>query len=65
MLNNISPCELTALATLVAQDLASCSTVEEINVWRMFFGQVASVLATYNAQEFYLLKKDKTFKLVK
>ena len=60
MLNNISPCELTALATLVAQNLASCSTVEEINVWRMFFGQVASVLAIYNAQEFYLLKKDKS-----
>ncbi len=60
MLNNISPCELTALATLVAQNLASCSTVEEINIWRVFFGQVASVLATYNAQEFYLLKMDKS-----
>ena len=59
MLNNISPCELTALATLVAQNIASCSTVEEINVWRMFFGQVASVLATYNAQDINLLKKKK------
>lgn len=59
MLNNISPCELTALATLVAQNLASCSTVEEINVWRMFFGQIASTLATYNAQDINLLKKEK------
>ncbi len=59
MLNNISPCELTALATLVAQNIASCSTIEEINVWRMFFGQVASVLATYNAQDINLLKKKK------
>lgn len=57
MLNDISPCELTALATLVAQNIASCSTVEEINVWRMFFGQIASVLATYNAQDINLLKK--------
>ncbi len=59
MLNNISPCELTTLATLIAQNIASSSSVEEINVWRMFFSQIASVLATFNAQDFNLLKKDK------
>ncbi|MGN1162872.1 MAG: hypothetical protein ACI4T2_03035 [Christensenellales bacterium] len=56
MLDNISPCELTTLATLVAQNIASCSSVEEINVWRMFFSQIASVLATFCAQEGNLKK---------
>lgn len=57
MSNNISPCELTTLATLIAQDIASHSSSEEINAWRMFFGQISSVLATYNAQECALKKK--------
>lgn len=57
MLNNISPCELTTLATLIAQEIAANSSGEEINAWRLFFGQISSVLATYNAQECLIKKK--------